>query len=109
MIEIINNVTYYIGKNKEENFEIIDQADLDDIWFHVNEFPSCHVIASLKDVNYNKKELYKIIKYGAVLCKKYSKYASVKNLDIIYTKIKNVKKTDIIGTVETSNTKIITI
>ena len=112
-IEILNinniNITFYIGRNSQENFDIIDQADCDDLWFHLNDLPSCHVVASIPSNVKDKKLINKIIKQGAVLCKKYSKYSSTKNLNIVFTKIKNISKTNIIGTVNTSNTKNILI
>ena len=51
----------------------------------------------------------KIAKQGAILCKKHSKYASYTNIPIVYTKIQNVKKTKILGSVITKDTKIIKI
>ena len=105
------NITFFIGGNAKENFEIIDLAKSDDLWFHVDDLPSCHVIASISDIidNKSKKDIRYIVKQGALLCKKYSKYKSVSNLPIIYTYISNVHKTDIIGSVITTNSKIIKI
>jgi len=95
-----------IGKNDKDNFDIIDKANSDDIWFHLNNYPSCHVIASIDEI-IKKKNLRYIIKKGALLCKANSKYKSDKDISIIYTTIKNVKKTEKIGSVITTNTKII--
>tara|TARA_B100001989_G_C24334251_1_gene361609 strand:+ start:303 stop:641 length:339 start_codon:yes stop_codon:yes gene_type:complete len=95
-----------IGKNKEENWKIIQESEDNDFWFHLNDYPSCHVIISS---NGNKKLDNLILKRGAVLCKQYSKYSNIKNLEIIYTKIKNIKLSDEIGSVITKNTKIIKI
>jgi predicted ribosome quality control (RQC) complex YloA/Tae2 family protein len=41
-----NNTEYtiYIGQNKTENWELIDAADSTDIWFHISNHPSCHII-----------------------------------------------------------------
>jgi predicted ribosome quality control (RQC) complex YloA/Tae2 family protein len=105
---INENIIVIIGQNAEEKFEIIDKATTNDIWFHVHNYASCHVIIPITKT-YNKKQLNKIIIQGAVICKKYSKYNSVINLPIIYTKIKYVEKTEIIGSVFSKNTKIITI
>ena len=105
------DITFVIGQNAVENFKIIDDSQPDDLWFHVAEFPSCHVVAKINDIidNINRKDMKYVVKQGAVLCKQYSKYKSVKNLDIIYTEISNVQKTSIIGSVITNNTKNITI
>jgi hypothetical protein len=50
-----------------------------------------------------------IIKQGAILCKQFSKYKSHKNVSIIYTPIKNVTMTDIIGSVIIQSSKNISI
>jgi predicted ribosome quality control (RQC) complex YloA/Tae2 family protein len=102
------DVEYVIGKNAEENFEIIDDAESHHIWFHVKGHSSSHVIAKL-DVELNKKDFRYIIKQGAVLCKQHSKLKSSKNVEIIYTIIGNITKTDIPGTVITSCEKSIII
>ena len=104
--EINKHIDFTIGKNDKDNFDIIDNANSNDIWFHLNNYPSCHVIASINDI-IKKKDLRYIIKKGALLCKANSKYKSDKDLSIIYTNIKNVKKTEKIGSVITTNTKII--
>jgi len=93
-----------IGKNAQENWNIIDNAKSDDWWFHIDDFPSCHVI--LKTIE-NIKPSKKIINYCACLCKENSKLKNNKNVKIIYTQIKNIKKADIVGSVYTKNTKII--
>jgi len=105
------DITFVIGQNAAENFQIIDDSQPDDLWFHVAEFPSCHIVAKINDImdNINRKDIKYIVKQGAILCKQHSKYKSVKNLDINYTEISNVQKTDIVGSVITSNTKIIKI
>jgi predicted ribosome quality control (RQC) complex YloA/Tae2 family protein len=91
-------ITYFIGSNAEDNWKIIDKSKLDDIWFHLSDYPSCHVIANLSK-KYNKKDQKYIIKQGAILCKQNSKFKSEKNIKIVYTNIKNIKKTDIVGSV----------
>jgi len=107
---IKTDIEFRIGENAKDNFEIIDAAMPTDIWFHIDGLPSEHVIASIPaDIVIDKKQRLKIAKQGAVLCKQYSKYASQKNLQIIYTEIKNVVKTDVVGKVEVSNSKTIII
>lgn len=99
-------IDFIIGKNDKDNFDIIDNANIDDLWFHLNNYPSCHVIASINDI-IKKKDLYYIIKKGALLCKTNSKYKSEKDVEIIYTTIKNIIKTEKVGSVISTNTKII--
>jgi predicted ribosome quality control (RQC) complex YloA/Tae2 family protein len=105
--EVKREVTYYIGKNQEENFSVIDKGNPDDLWFHAADISSCHVVCEVPD-DINKKELRYIITTGALLCKNNTnKLKSIKNVNIIYTKISNVVKTDVPGCVLTNNTKTI--
>lgn len=96
-------ITFHIGQNKNENFDIIDKGEPDDLWFHANEVSSCHVIAIIpKDIS--RKEIKYIIKAGAILCKKYTnKLKSLSDIEIIYTKIKNIEKTECLGCVKVKN------
>lgn len=122
------NIVYKIGSCAQNNFEIIDQAHPNDMWFHLNGESSCHVIACLKNIRYNsrddelpncydinfdeleKKEKLQIIKQGALLCKQYSRLkSSSSKVEIIYTKIESVCKTDIIGSVTLFKSKIISV
>lgn len=102
-------ITFYVGKNKFDNFTIIDNAKENDLWFHIDDQASCHVVASVNDLQLCNKKLLPIIKQGALLCKKNSKYKSNKDISIVYTKIKSVIKTEIIGTVNLLENKIIII
>ena len=98
-------VTFYIGKNQSENFEVIDKGSPDDLWFHAKEVSSCHVVCELPE-NLNKKELAYIVTAGGLLCKNNTnKLKGLKNVEIIYTKIENVTKTKIPGCVITQNEK----
>jgi predicted ribosome quality control (RQC) complex YloA/Tae2 family protein len=107
--EVNSNIEYIIGTNKKDNFYIIDKAKPTDLWFHLDEYPSGHVIANIPEDVTDKKILKSIAKQGAILCKNNSKYSSIKNLKIVYTTINNIEKTDIIGEVTISNPKYIII
>jgi len=102
------DVLFRIGTSALVNFQIIDDADPHHIWFHVEGLPSCHVIA-YTDESWNRKQLPYVVKQGAVLCKMHSKYTSSKKLPIIYTAIENVEKTNVAGSVHTTNEKKILI
>jgi predicted ribosome quality control (RQC) complex YloA/Tae2 family protein len=93
------NILFRIGKNAEGNFQIIDLSKEDDLWFHISGASSAHVIAVVPYFALDKKQKRDLVKRGAVLCKKYSKYAGAKNVEIDYTEIRNVKKTDVVGSV----------
>lgn len=102
-------ITFYIGKSQEENFDVIDMGNSNDIWFHSNNISSCHIVASIPS-NIDKKDLKYIIKMGAYLCKiNTNKLKSLKNVEFIYTNIKNIEKTDVLGCVKATNTKLIII
>lgn len=100
MIEIIeNDIKYKLGRNAEENFEIIDEAkkiNSNYWWFHIENSPSGHCIV------YTEQLDKAIIQYAGSLVKEYSKLKNQKNVSIIYTQLKFVKKTKIIGEVTLS-------
>lgn len=105
--ELKREITYYIGKNKDENFQVIDKGNPHDLWFHAADISSCHVVCEIPE-NISKKELKYIITKGALLCKNNTnKLKSIKNVNILYTKVCNVIKTDVPGCVLTNNTKTI--
>ena len=102
------SILFYIGKSAKGNFEIIDLASPDDMWFHINGDSSAHVIANIPDT-VDRKQIKYIVKLGGVLFKQISRHKSEKKTEIIYTQVKNVQKTDTIGAVHCVNTKIVTI
>ena len=110
-IESINDtIEYHVGQNAKDNFDIIDQSGPDDIWFHINQASSCHVVATIpSEKKYDNKQLKKIAIQGALLCKQNSRYKSDPNISIMYTEIQHVEKTGTVGavTVETYKTIII--
>ena len=98
-------IVFHIGKNKNENFEVIDMGSSNDLWFHAKDESSCHVISIIPD-DINKDDLRYIIKVGALLCKNNTnKLKNLSNIEIIYTEIKNILKTETPGRVLTQNTK----
>jgi predicted ribosome quality control (RQC) complex YloA/Tae2 family protein len=104
------DILFRYGKNAQGNFTIIDMSNPDDIWFHVANESSVHVIACIpEEKKVDKKQKQQIIKQGAVLCKNISKHKSTKNLEITYCKIGDLEKTDTPGSVIVKNGKTITI
>lgn len=89
--------TIIIGKNKEENWKIIDDASPTDIWFHMQDIPSCHVI--LKTTDPIKKISKDVLTRCALLCKINSKAKNERKTSIIYSQIENVRKTKNVGEV----------
>jgi predicted ribosome quality control (RQC) complex YloA/Tae2 family protein len=104
----VGTITYKLGENAEDNFKIIDEADPKDIWFHVHNQPSCHVIATIPE-GIDRKNIKYIITQGALVLKENSKFKSVKKLEIVYARIKNVTKTEPVGSVNVTEETIIKI
>jgi predicted ribosome quality control (RQC) complex YloA/Tae2 family protein len=82
--------TIQIGQNKYDNFDIIDESTSKDIWFHVSNIPSCHVI--LKTNEKNSGIPHQVIKRCAYLCKINSNAKTQSKCIVSYTTIVNVKK-----------------
>jgi predicted ribosome quality control (RQC) complex YloA/Tae2 family protein len=91
-----------IGESAQENWDLIDKSFQNDIWFHVHNQPSCHVVLTVDD--YKKTPHKSVLNYCATLCKEGSKVKTNKNITVIYTLIKNVKKSGNPGSVTTTNT-----
>lgn len=102
------NYIIYIGENAQENWNLIDKSGQNDLWFHVENNPSCHIVLN---INSRKKVHKSVINYCAKLCKENSKkyIKNSKKCKIIYTQIKNVSKSDKVGSVNIKNTKVIKI
>ncbi len=85
-----------VGENAEENSKLISDSKQTDLWFHLDNLPSCHVVISC-----NKKNPVSsiMIQYCAKLCKQHTKYKNYYKLKVMYTEIKNVKKTKTHGKV----------
>jgi predicted ribosome quality control (RQC) complex YloA/Tae2 family protein len=89
----------HIGKNAQENWDLIDNSDENDMWFHLADHPSPHVI--LKSHFMKNKISSKTIAFCATKCKENSKMKNLNKITVIYTEIKNVSKADKVGAVFT--------
>jgi predicted ribosome quality control (RQC) complex YloA/Tae2 family protein len=102
-----NTILFYIGKYANDNSDVVRNGDNEDLWFHAEDCSSCHVVAMMPD-KCTKKEKHQIIKSGALLCKKYTnKLRSIKNVPIVYTKLRNLVHTSTPGLVQHTNGNII--
>ena len=95
---LINSVTYYIGKTQQENHDVIDLgfstglSSERNIWFHLADTSSCHVVAILPP-NVDRKVRGKIIKQGALLCKQHTaKAATQQHVSVTYAPLSAVIK-----------------
>jgi predicted ribosome quality control (RQC) complex YloA/Tae2 family protein len=87
-----------IGKNRYHNTELVQNASPDDLWFHVANAPSPHVILEV-DPEDKKKIPRSILKQCAILCKSHSSFRSDKKVPIHYTRVSNICVTNIPGQV----------
>lgn len=89
-----------IGSNAKENWDLIDNSYLEDLWFHLDEYPSAHVVIKQK-TNFPNEIYYsnQIIQIASNYCKSNSKYKNLHKVKIVYTQIKNLKKGKEVGSV----------
>ena len=93
-----------IGQNRHDNSSMIDAASENDIWFHVEGMPSCHVILKTHETVDTPRQ---VIKRCAYLCKIHSKAKTLNRCVISYTTLNNVSKTNIIGQVNVQYCKTV--
>jgi predicted ribosome quality control (RQC) complex YloA/Tae2 family protein len=76
-----------VGRSNLENDKLVSEASRNDVWLHVKDYHSSHVLISattdLPDF---------IIKFGAEICAYYSKCRQSDKVEVVYTKRKFVKK-----------------
>ena len=91
MIEVtFRNYNIIIGNNEEENDILVKNANPNDYWLHLSDYPSPHAIIK----NPTEKRIHhKIIKQAAYLVKINSKYKSLPKVDVDVTKIKFIEQT----------------
>jgi predicted ribosome quality control (RQC) complex YloA/Tae2 family protein len=84
---------FRLGKNATENWQLIDDADLEDWWFHVDGLPSGHCIVETKILT------DEMIQYGSKLVIENCKAKLLNKVTIIYIQVKSLKKTKTVGEV----------
>ncbi len=109
---IIGNIKYTIkiGQNAKENWTLIDNSEPFDLWFHVDKYPSSHVIIS-QDLSTNMDIFYpnQIIYLAGNYCKTYSKQKNSSKTKIVYSQIQNLTKGKEVGSVFVSDEKYIVV
>jgi predicted ribosome quality control (RQC) complex YloA/Tae2 family protein len=90
-------ITYVLGQNAYDNDSIIDNADKNDWWFHMNNKPSSHCIVESNIINSND------IKFATDLIKTNTKYVKGEKNQFCYIQIKYLKKTKKKGQVKFIN------
>ena len=92
-VELFQDIVIKIGKNQQENWDLIDSSYEKFTWLHLNSYPSGHVV--IEDENPSSE----VISAAASLCKENTKYRNLKNVKVAYTLIGNLKKGKEIGSV----------
>ena len=106
-IEIFTHLTkeyiISIGQNKEENWQLIDASEANDVWFHIDDQPSCHVVLK-NEYNIKLRDLPRqVLKRCAYLCKINSAAKRLPKCDVIYAHISAITKTSVVGQVAVAN------
>jgi len=93
---------FYVGRNKYDNWDLIDNSKPWDVWFHVENAPSCHVILEMDDVDKWRNIPRAVLKRGAGLCKEHSSSKSIAQCPVIYTTVDKLVKGREVGSVNVS-------
>src|SRR5207249_3763178 len=105
--QILQDWKIRIGRNKEENDQLLTDAKSTDWWFHLESESSPHVILTPLLDDLPIKPPKKQITQSALMVKQHSKLKAVRKTGVIYTPVNNIAKTPYLGTVKIINpTKI---
>mgnify|MGYP000873786907 CR=1 FL=1 len=84
----------FIGKNAKDNWNILERACEDDIWFHVKDESSAYVII---ENDYKTEITDEDITEACRLCKQHSKLRDKKRVTINWLPVKYVRKGKVVG------------
>ncbi len=76
------------GRNNFENDKLTFSSKPEDIWLHVKDYHSSHVVISTE----NKEVPEKVVLFASELCAYFSKCRDTGNVEVVYTLKKHVKK-----------------
>jgi predicted ribosome quality control (RQC) complex YloA/Tae2 family protein len=98
--EVFNTIYHIrLGKNQQENDNIVRTSPQTALWFHLKDFPSAHAVVTniAKPGAYDKE----VVIRAATLVKDNAKQGvnNLQKLSVNYLPIKNVKRTEIPGQV----------
>jgi len=91
---IIDTVIYRVGRSAKDNTQLIKDSDPEWLWFHLDKFPSCHVVACVTTPVAETK----ILNTAAELVITHSKY-KFKHIGVNYCKISNLRHGQAAGSV----------
>jgi predicted ribosome quality control (RQC) complex YloA/Tae2 family protein len=96
-------VIFYIGQSQQENHDVIDRGKPTDLWCHLANTSSAHVVACLPP-DIDRKQRGAILRRAALLCKIHTaKAKSLQQVAVTYATIQHVQKTQIPGQVTVQN------
>lgn len=102
MKQVINqDTTYWIGRNAQDNWDIINESEQNWIWIHLDKFPSGHVIICKESSIITDEEIL----YGCDLCRQHSKYKNLNPLSFVYCEVKNLTLGIDVGSVSFKSNK----
>ena len=87
-----NDVIFWMGENAKENWKLLENANVNDIWVHLMDYPSCYVV-----IHHDEKITDNDIMYAGQLCKIYSRFKHVLRVRMCYLDVKYVKKGKVMG------------
>lgn len=98
-------MNYIIGKNKHDNVKIIQESTPNDIWFHLADYSSAHLIyhnQSSKNMNRLRKDgtIYRMASILKSHMKTKLRMSSDMHTTVIYAYIKDIKLISPVGTVK---------
>lgn len=77
----------WVGSNAHDNWRVIEQSEEDDVWFHLDDVPSCHVVLQHSE-HINRS----ILKHCAAICKSYTnKYRGKRKPHVVATSVSNLR------------------
>jgi hypothetical protein len=62
-------ITYMMGKNQGENHPLIKNSEANDLWFHLHDRPSAHLVAQIASLTLSEDEVTEMITYGIEILK----------------------------------------
>ena len=100
---------YNVGTDAISNWNILDNAEKNDIWVHLADYPSCYIICNIDNTKIfetnakKKKYIQKRVKIAGRICSNKSQNKipdDVNKINVIYIKCKYVKKGEKVGQAE---------
>lgn len=80
-----DDTIFWVGRNAKDNWDAISQSDKNWLWFHLDKFPSSHVIICKETKDISRKD----IENACNLLLEHSKY-KFNNIGIVYCEINNL-------------------